>query len=317
MMWFQPSMQPPERAEAPDHGVGAADVGRAGEVAADQTQEHEDGRAAGAGLGGGLGEGDGQQPERGGHQGACDEQARSPGPMAPQWAPKSSRPADQQDDGLERAPPGTPRCTCPPRITLRGVGVVNRRGQGALAVLVDDAAGRGGRAEEHEEEHHADEHLAGGVGLGLVLPPGVTGARGSRATAAAGLGLGGERLRRSRWRGRSSLGGSVMPCETRQLRGGRGCRAGPVERLRPPILHHAADDGRADGEGRVLVDLDLARLVRRELVRASGPAVRPAGMMTATSASPSSTAARAASAAVDQWSRSGGRPAARAGERAT
>ena len=65
--------QPAVGREATDGGERALDVGRAHEVASDQTQEDEDGAAHGPRLRGRLGEGHGEEAQRSGDQGARPE----------------------------------------------------------------------------------------------------------------------------------------------------------------------------------------------------------------------------------------------------
>ena len=125
---FQPSMQPPERAEVADDRVGAADVGRAGEVAADEAEEDEDARRLPApACAGVLANETVSSPSEAATRAPAMTSAIT-GPIAPQWAAEeqpAGRPAGSRS---ARAPPGTRRCTCPPGSRSRGVGVVNRRG---------------------------------------------------------------------------------------------------------------------------------------------------------------------------------------------
>ena len=100
-----------------------------------------------------------------------------------------------------------------------------------MPVLVEDTAGGRRPAEEHEEDHHAHQHLAGHVGVGPGFRTGYHRGPRLQSHSSGALGSGGVRLRGGYGQILEFLwvGG---PFGDRQLDGGEGCGSGTVEGLR-------------------------------------------------------------------------------------
>ncbi len=142
----------------------------------------------------------------------------------------------------------------PPRITLRGVGVVNRRG--SVPCRCSSMMLRAGVEAPKSMKKIIMPTSTWLATLGSLRVCGAR-RRGTGLEDDRGFGLGRLGEGRGGFRGHvGKRGGVGDPGGGGQLGGGQGCRSGAVHGL-DHRLHHRGGDRWSDGQGRVLVDLHL------------------------------------------------------------
>ena len=158
MTWPHADQEPAVGCQAADDVEPAAQVGGPDEVAPQQAEQDHNAARERARLRRRPREAQQQERQAGGDDRAHHGRARSRARCRPSGCRRAARPATSSTVDWRSTISSTER-NLPPRMTVRDVGVVNMRCERAGGVLVQDAPGAVGGGDEHEEDHHAGEHL--------------------------------------------------------------------------------------------------------------------------------------------------------------